>query len=127
MEPEGVTPLMMACKIGWTEGVWELIRSEASLTATDAKGMTARMYAEKAKKTEVVQMIDDWLRPDDEPAEETYASAKKKADIEATKARLREEAERDEQVREHLATHFPRRGVCAGGRAGGLDCIALCA
>eukprot|EP00038_Savillea_parva_P008501 m.177366 g.177366 ORF g.177366 m.177366 type:complete len:469 (+) comp14332_c0_seq1:2-1408(+) len=92
------TPLMMACSIGWTEGVWELLRFDASLTATDNKGMTARQIAEKQKKHEVVAMIDDFLRPDDEPVVETYAMQQKRQDIEATRARREEEARKEEEA-----------------------------
>lgn len=96
--PHGQTPLMMACSMGWTDGAWELIRNEASLTATDEKGLTARAIAEKCKKKEVVEMIDEYLRPDDEPVQETYAMKQKRDDIEATKARRAEEAKKEEEA-----------------------------
>jgi len=94
----GQTPLMLACQLGWTDGAWELLRNEAALDAKDDNGLTPRQIAEKFKKRELVEMIDDWLRPDDEPVEETYAMKKKREDIEASKARRAEQAKMDEEA-----------------------------
>jgi len=43
---DGVSPLMLAAKVGWSEGVVTLLREDASLELKDNAGRTARMHAE---------------------------------------------------------------------------------
>lgn len=109
--------MMMACQLGWKEGVWELLRNEASLTATSEGGLTAREIAVKCKKREIVEMIDDWLRPDDEPVEETYVMQQKREDIESSKARRAEEAKKDEtagiDAKAQMCGASPLHPVCS--------------
>lgn len=75
----------IAAKSGWKDGVFELLRNEASLTATDRNGLNARQHAERNKKTSVVDMIDEWLREDDDAPQDTFATQRKREDIEASK------------------------------------------
>lgn len=60
-EEKGMTSLMAAAAKGNVDCVSHLMYYGASLTAKSAEGMTARDYAVKAKKTEVVEAIDDEL------------------------------------------------------------------
>lgn len=60
-EEKGMTSLMAAAAKGNVECVSHLMYYGASLNAKSAEGMTARDYAVKAKKAEVVEAIDDEL------------------------------------------------------------------
>jgi len=58
--PADRTPLMLAAAGNWLDGVRALLANNASLTATDAKGRTARDYAAIKKRAEVLRVLDEW-------------------------------------------------------------------
>lgn len=43
---DGVSPLMLAAKVGWSEGVRTLLREDASLELKDKQGRNARAHAQ---------------------------------------------------------------------------------
>jgi len=53
----GITPLMLASKGGHTDIVTELINARVDLNATDEQGLTALMYATRAKKKEIADLL----------------------------------------------------------------------
>jgi len=136
-EGEGKTAMMLAAERGFVRCVDLLLDAEAKgrgerlkpgqqtlgekqLLQKDNKGKTARDLAQAARKTEVVELIDDFLAPPDEAAEEkqgrdeegkssTQRSKEKKRELLAAagdgtyQKALREEEERKREIAEKEA------------------------
>lgn len=95
-DEEGLTPLMLASKLNWKDGVFELVRTDASLTAKCNEGLTAIEHAKKAGAKSVIKFYEEYLKEDDDEQEESQASQRKRLDIERTKEKRRKEEEEKE-------------------------------
>eukprot|EP01134_Creolimax_fragrantissima_P001235 CFRG1235T1 len=98
---EGLTPLMLACKLGWADGVTLLLNNGADTTLVDKRGWTPRQLAERAEGgTKCVTLIDDWERDSDDegPKKETEAEIRKKEVLAAQHHQRSEEAKAKENA-----------------------------
>lgn len=116
-EEKGMTSLMAAAAKGNVDCVGHLMYYGASLTAKSAEGMTARDYAVKAKKAEVVEAIDDELGVG---ADTGAAEAEVNADglTSTQRSKLKKKA-MQEAAAALLASVAHAGGAEEGGAAGG--------
>ncbi len=56
-DEEGITPLMLAVQIGFTEGVERLVQHGARVDVTNDQGETPLMYAVHSRNTELMRIL----------------------------------------------------------------------
>ncbi|KNC87050.1 hypothetical protein SARC_00796 [Sphaeroforma arctica JP610] len=98
---ENLTPLQLACRLGWADGVTLLLNNGADTKATDKRGLTPRQIAEKAEGgAKCVSLIDEWEKDSDDegPKKETEAEKRKKEVLAAQQQQRAEDSKAKENA-----------------------------